>query len=74
LLVDGLRRPEEHRVEWRGQGWRSHHAVTRVPERSEERSALDAGAAGARRKSQPSAGRLWKVGYEAAATQRSVSG
>jgi hypothetical protein len=30
--------------------WRSHHAVTRVPERSEERSALDAGAAGARRK------------------------
>jgi hypothetical protein len=35
----------------RGQGWLSHHAVTRVPERSEERSALDAGAAGARRKS-----------------------
>lgn len=36
--------------QWRGQGWRSHHAVTRVPARSEERSALDAGAAGAKRK------------------------
>ena len=41
--------------------------MTRVPERSEERSALDAGAAGARRKSQPSTGRLWKIGYVAAA-------
>jgi hypothetical protein len=37
--------------------------VTRVPERSEERSALDTGAAGARRKSQPSARRLWKIDY-----------
>ena len=52
-------------ISGRGQGWRSHHAVTRVPERSEERSALDAGAAGARRKSQPSTGTLWKIGYVA---------
>lgn len=47
--------------------------MTRVPERSEERSALDAGAAGARRKSQPSTGRLWRVGYVATAGEALVS-
>ena len=39
--------------------------MTRVPERSEKRSALDAGATGARRKASRRPGRLWKVGYVA---------
>lgn len=57
-------------MEWRGQGWRSHPEGTGVPELARNGPPLTPQRAGARRNSQPSPWRLWKLGYVAVAGVR----